>query len=113
VWVAMSRHLSSVAPKGLGINKPKLDLTKLNPNLAGGASSVQHSQEGTGGMVGSGGGGRGRRDRAIGKRVRIRNGEFKGYTGVIKDTDYTTCRVELHTKNNIISLPRTSLLGVG
>lgn len=40
----------------------------------------------------------------IGKTVRINQGPYKGYVGIVKDATDTTARVELHTKCQTISV---------
>jgi transcription elongation factor SPT5 len=40
----------------------------------------------------------------IGKTVRISQGPYKGYVGIVKDATDTTARVELHTKCQTISV---------
>lgn len=40
----------------------------------------------------------------IGKTVRITQGPYKGYVGIVKDATDTTARVELHTKCQTISV---------
>jgi transcription elongation factor len=40
----------------------------------------------------------------IGKTVRINQGPYKGYVGMVKDATDTTARVELHTKCQTISV---------
>ncbi len=58
------------------------------------------------------GGGRGRptRDNAfIGKTVKIIQGPYKGYIGIVKDATDSTARVELHTKCQTISVDKQRL----
>ncbi|XP_070567089.1 transcription elongation factor SPT5-like [Ptychodera flava] len=78
-------------------------------------SSPSHpSSGGRGGRGGGGQGGpgrgRGRRDSGlIGQTVRICQGPFKGYIGIVKDATESTARVELHTNCKTISVDRSRL----
>jgi transcription elongation factor SPT5 len=74
-----------------------MDLGKMNPSATGGAQ---------GGMVGSGGMGRGPRDRDIGAVVTVVKGNLKGYNGVIKDINGALARVELNTGNKVITIDK-------
>lgn len=49
------------------------------------------------------------RDRLIGKTCTVRKGMYKGLLGIIKDTTETDARVELHTKNRVINIPKALL----
>lgn len=49
------------------------------------------------------------RDRTIGKTVTIRKGPFKGLLGIVKDTTDTQARVELHSKNKVITVDKDML----
>lgn len=81
------------------------------------------ARDGPGGGVGGAsprgrGGGRGRgrgaRDNSlIGQTVRIAQGPFKGYIGIIKDATESLARVELHTNCKTISVDRSRLALVG
>lgn len=99
VFVTRCRSLASLAPKG-NVLKPGTDLTKMNPHVAGGAT--------TGGMVGSAMT-RGPRDRDIGATVAIIQGPQKGYIGIIRDTNGPFARVELHTGNKIVTIDKKKL----
>ncbi|KAJ7209510.1 transcription elongation factor Spt5 [Mycena pura] len=101
VFVTRARSLVSLAPKG-NIGKgpgAALDLSKMNPALV----------PQTGGMVGSGNMGRGPRDRLIGVTVTVVKGPYKGYVGVIKDTNGSIARVELHTGNKVVAVDKEKL----
>ncbi|KAG6337015.1 hypothetical protein ID866_2075 [Astraeus odoratus] len=99
IFVTRCRSLASLAPKG-NLVKPGMDLTKMNPHSAGGAS--------TGGMVGSAMT-RGPRDRDIGALVAIVQGPQKGYIGVIRDTNGPIARVELHIGNKVVTVDKKKL----
>lgn len=98
VFVTRARSLASVAPKG-NVMRPGTDLSKMNPSI--GAP--------IGGMVGSGGMGRGPRDRDIGLTVCVVKGPHKGYVGTIKDVNGTIARVELRTGNKVVSLEKDKM----
>jgi transcription elongation factor SPT5 len=61
-----------------------------------------------------GGGGRGRgfgRDPLLFKTVVITSGPYKGYIGMCKEVvNDTTARVELHTQNKTVSIPRDKIV---
>lgn len=99
VFVTRARALASLAPKS-NVFRPGTDTTKMNPELAGGAS---------GGMVGSGNMGRGPRDRLVGANVQVIKGTYKGIIGIVKDTNGVMTRVELSTKNKVVSIERDKL----
>ena len=64
-----------------------------------------------GGRGGGGGGGRhiSRDTGLIGKTVKIIQGPYKGYIGIVKDATESTARVELHTKCQTISVDKQRL----
>ncbi|PGH34920.1 transcription elongation factor SPT5 [[Emmonsia] crescens] len=49
------------------------------------------------------------RDRTIGKTVTIRKGPFKGLLGIVKDTTDAQARVELHSKNKVVTVDKDML----
>lgn len=100
VFVTRARSLVSLAPKGSLIKTAGMDLTKMNPAM---------TAPGSGGLVGSGGLGRGPRDRLIGVTVTIVKGPNKGYVGIIKDTNGPIARVELHTGSKVITIEKEKL----
>ncbi|XP_035670800.1 transcription elongation factor SPT5-like [Branchiostoma floridae] len=87
----------------------------MSPRL----SSPQHPSSGGGDRGGGGGGqgrgrGRARRDmELIGQTVRICQGPYKGYIGMVKDATESTARVELHSSCKTISVDRSRLNPVG
>ncbi|KAF8524357.1 transcription elongation factor Spt5 [Hysterangium stoloniferum] len=106
VFVTRARSLTSVAPKNM-LTHPNAksspfttDLSKMNPAMTGAPP---------GGFVGSGAMGRGPRDRLIGVHVVVVKGTFKGYVGVIKDTNGAQARVELNTGNKVITVEKEKL----
>ncbi|CAM9135509.1 unnamed protein product [Bubo scandiacus] len=115
MFVCKTRHLVLA-----GGSKPR-DVTNftvggfapMSPRI----SSPMHPS-GAGQRGGFGGGGmsrgRGRRDNdLIGQTVRISQGPYKGYIGVVKDATESTARVELHSTCQTISVDRQRLTTVG
>ena len=52
-----------------------------------------------------------RRDTAlIGQTVRISQGPYKGYVGIVKDATESTCKVELHAKCQTINVDRNRIV---
>lgn len=99
MFLTRSRALASVAPKNIA--KPAAaDLSKQNPSLNGALNS--------GGVVGSNIF-RGPRDRVIGLQVTVIKGVYKAYIGVIKDTNGNMVRVELSSKNKVVTIERDKL----
>jgi transcription elongation factor SPT5 len=49
------------------------------------------------------------RDRSIGQTVTICKGPYKGLLGIVKETTDDSARVELHTKNKTVNVPKDSL----
>ncbi|CAB16890.1 Transcription elongation factor spt5 [Schizosaccharomyces pombe] len=97
VFSARSRNVATIAAKGARISA---DLTKMNPALSNGPAlpPVANLKRTIG------------RDKAIGATVRIRRGPMKGLLGVIKDTTDANARVELHTGNKMVTIPKENLL---
>lgn len=55
-----------------------------------------------------------RRDTSlIGKTVRISQGPYKGYVGIVKDATETTCKIELHTKCQTITVDKNRIAELG
>nr|KAG5709174.1 hypothetical protein BaRGS_028630 [Batillaria attramentaria] len=106
-FVCRTRHLvlaGSSRPSAIGA--PMGGMAPMSPRL----SSPAHPS--SGGAAAGGGRGRGmtRRDRElIGQTVRIRQGPFKGYIGIVKDATEDTARVELHSSCKTISVDKTRL----
>ena len=77
-------------------------------------SSPAHPSSG-GGSAPAMGRGRGvtkRDNELIGQTVRIIQGPFKGYIGIVKDATDTMARVELHTSCKTINVDRNRLTGL-
>ncbi|XP_065653569.1 transcription elongation factor SPT5-like [Hydra vulgaris] len=98
-FVPMSPRISSPARDG--------------PGGGGGGNNFDGRGKGDGGRGGGGGGGggrgRGRDNSLIGQTVRIVQGPFKGYFGIIKDATDSLARIELHTNCKTISVDRSRL----
>ncbi|KAK3743846.1 hypothetical protein QZH41_011853, partial [Actinostola sp. cb2023] len=84
--------------------------------IISGGGRGQSPRVGAGGGGGGGGGGRGRgRGRGgrditiITQTVRICQGPYKGYIGIVKDATETTARVELHSNCKTISVDKSRL----
>ncbi|KAF0030942.1 hypothetical protein F2P81_017673 [Scophthalmus maximus] len=110
MFVCKTRHLVLA-----GGSKPR-DVTNftvggfapMSPRIS---SPVHHGGGGGGGGMGRG---RGRRDNElIGQTVRISQGPYKGYIGVVKDATESTARVELHSTCQTISVDRQRLTAMG
>ena len=52
-----------------------------------------------------------RRDTSlIGQTVRISQGPYKGYVGIVKDATESTCKIELHAKCQTITVDRNRIV---
>ncbi|PLB54610.1 transcription elongation factor spt5 [Aspergillus steynii IBT 23096] len=99
IVVVRTTNVVTVSAKGGRSSGP--DLSKMNPALMGK------------GMPGGGGMGPPKsfgRDRMIGKTVMVRKGPFKGLVGIVKDATDLQARVELHSKNKLVSIPKEILV---
>ncbi|KAJ9242039.1 hypothetical protein DTO169E5_3260 [Paecilomyces variotii] len=97
VLVVRTSNVVTVSAKGGRATGP--DLSKMNPALmrngAPGGSMPPPRSFG--------------RDRIIGKTVMVRKGPYKGLMGIVKDATDDTARVELHSKNKMVSIPKEVL----
>uniref|UniRef100_A0A4W3HGL2 Transcription elongation factor SPT5 n=1 Tax=Callorhinchus milii TaxID=7868 RepID=A0A4W3HGL2_CALMI len=115
MFVCKTRHLvlaGGAKPRDV-TNFTVSGFAPMSPRI----SSPMHSSGGAprGGFGGQGGmgRGRGRRDNdLIGQTVRISQGPYKGYIGVVKDATESTARVELHSTCQTISVDRQRLTTV-
>ncbi|XP_013417126.1 transcription elongation factor SPT5 [Lingula anatina] len=112
IFVCRTRHLVLAGGSKVTSTGPML-AGYMSPRL----SSPAHPSGGGGGAGGPGGAGRGRgtsnRDRGlIGQTVRIIQGSYKGYIGIVKDATDTTARVELHSSCKTISVDKTRIRSV-
>lgn len=103
IFVCRTRHLVLAGGSKTTAGPMTAPYVPMSPRL----SSPAHPS--SGGGVAGGGRGRGRgEDRRntglIGQTVRIVQGPYKGYIGIVKDATSTTARVELHTNCKTISV---------
>ncbi|ESP00239.1 hypothetical protein LOTGIDRAFT_225963 [Lottia gigantea] len=106
-FVCKTRHL--VLAGGSRQSNTSINVGFMSPRI----SSPAHPSGGAGAGRGRGDGGISRRDRQfIGKTVRIKQGPFKGYIGIVKDSTETTARVELHSSCKTISVDKSRLADV-
>jgi transcription elongation factor SPT5 len=136
LFVSKSRNLllaggtSKVSsnPSSYSANAPYMSprtMSTPSPHTSSSGSSSVHanSPASAGGRTpNSGGGGGGmkaplsslnniRRDTAlIGQTVRISQGPYKGYVGIVKDATDSTCKVELHAKCQTITVDRNRIV---
>lgn len=68
------------------------NLTQMNPSRGGAGAMLPPNVAREG------------RDRNIGKNVRVKKGGYKGLMGIIKDVTGDQARIELHTKNKIVTI---------
>ena len=99
IIVVRTTNVVTVSAKGGRSTGP--DLTKMNPAL------MRNGMPGAGGMGPPKTFGR---DRMIGKTVMVRKGPFKGLVGIVKDSSDAQARVELHSKNKLVSIPKEILV---
>lgn len=99
IVVVRTTNVVTVSAKGGRSSGP--DLSKMNPALMG------NRMPGGGGMGPPKSFGR---DRMIGKTVMVRKGPFKGLVGIVKDATDLQARVELHSKNKLVSIPKEILV---
>ncbi|KAL4885561.1 transcription elongation factor spt5 [Aspergillus karnatakaensis] len=99
IVVVRTTNVVTVSAKGGRNTGP--DLSKMNPALMRSGAP--------GGMMPPPSRSFGR-DRLIGKTVMVRKGPFKGLVGIVKDTSDVQARVELHTKNKIVTIPKELLV---
>ncbi|RUS84145.1 hypothetical protein EGW08_008119 [Elysia chlorotica] len=114
-FVCRTRHLTlagggkQTSVKAMGGFAPMSPRISSPAHPSGGGESPSRGQGGAG-RGGGGGGGMSRRDREIiGQTVRIIQGSFKGYIGIVKDATESTARVELHSSCKTISVDRSRL----
>ncbi|KAM9811761.1 LOW QUALITY PROTEIN: transcription elongation factor SPT5 [Syngnathus typhle] len=115
-FAPMSPRISSPVHHGGG-GGGKAPAAEPSRGLASDAAARPAGAQQRGGGGGGGGGmgrGRGRRDNElIGQTVRISQGPYKGYIGVVKDATESTARVELHSTCQTISVDRQRLTTMG
>jgi transcription elongation factor SPT5 len=101
IFVARTSAVNSVTAKGIVQASAGPDLNSMNPamkrNPAGGGGGDMAPPKSFG------------RDRSIGQTVTIRKGPYKGLLGIVKETSDSHARVELHTKNKTVNVPKDAL----
>ena len=101
VFVTRANQVNTIAAKGGRINSNATgpDLASMNPalkrNPVGAGNNAAPKSFGP--------------DRSINQTVTIKKGGYKGLLGIVKDATDTHCRVELHTKGKIITVPKADL----
>jgi transcription elongation factor SPT5 len=98
IFVTRTTSVASVSAKGGRVNAGP-DLSSMNP-------AMKRNVPGMGEMAPPKTMGR---DRSIGQTVTIRKGPYKGLLGIVKETTDTNARVELHTKNKTVNVPKDAL----
>lgn len=117
--------ISSV-PAANPLNAPYMSprvMASPSPHTSSSGSSSIHSNSpaSSGGRTptSTGGGGKApfassnniRRDTSlIGQTVRISQGPYKGYVGIVKDATESTCKIELHSKCQTITVDRNRIV---
>jgi transcription elongation factor SPT5 len=101
IFVARTTGVATVSAKGGRVAAASTlpDLNSMNP-------AMKLNPRGTGDMAPPKTFGR---DRSIGQTVTIRRGPYKGLLGIVKETTDTNARVELHTKNKTVNVPKDAL----
>jgi transcription elongation factor SPT5 len=102
VFVTRTASVATVSAKGGRVAPTNVpDLNAMNPAMTRnpqGAGSMMPPPKTTFA-----------RDRSIGQTVTIRKGPYKGLLGIVKETTDDNARVELHTKNKTVNVPRDAL----
>lgn len=103
VFVTKASMVNTIAAKGGRVTASASgpDLNAMNPALKIHKNGTENKQQQPIKSFG--------RDKAIEQTVIIRKGPYKGLLGIVKDTTDTHARIELHTKNKIVSVPRECL----
>ncbi|PGH14683.1 hypothetical protein AJ79_02849 [Helicocarpus griseus UAMH5409] len=100
IIVTRASNVTTVATSGGRLaNRSAPDFSKMNPAL------TKNGMNGSGMPPPRSFG----RDRTIGKTVTIRKGPFKGLLGIVKDTTDFQARVELHSKNKVVTVDKDML----
>ena len=124
IFVCKTRHIllqgaskNPLATAGNAINSGFMSPRISSPAHPSGGGGNQRGDSGGNRGGGSGGGfNRGGRDRSdlelIGKTIKITQGHYKGYIGIVKDAIGATARVELHTTCQTITVDKTRIARV-
>ncbi|KAH1487218.1 hypothetical protein LV164_004801 [Aspergillus fumigatus] len=98
IVVVRTTNVVTVSAKGGRSTGP--DLTKMNPALM--RSGIPGASMGPPKSFGH--------DRLIGKTVQVRKGPYKGLVGIVKDSTDVQARVELHSRNKLVTIPKDVLI---
>ncbi|KAK4995172.1 transcription elongation factor spt5 [Elasticomyces elasticus] len=98
VFVVRTSNITVVAAKGGKVTSSGIDITKMNPAIQRNAANNAMAPPRTMG-----------RDRLIGKTVKPRKGPYKGLLAIVKDTTDEEARLELHSKNKVITVKKDIL----
>ncbi|UJR38519.1 hypothetical protein I4U23_031185 [Adineta vaga] len=118
--ISASMNAPYMSPRTMSTPSPH---TSSSSSLGGGSSSVRQDSPSSSGGRTPNSSGHGamkapfsasnnmRRDTSlIGQTVRISQGPYKGYFGIVKDATDSTCKVELHTKCQTITVDRNRIV---
>jgi len=99
VFVARTQNVATVSAKGgrIAASSPTPDLNAMNPAMKRNVTEMAPPPKSFG------------RDKSVGQTVTIRKGPYKGLLGIVKETTDTSARVELHTKNKTVNVPKDAL----
>ncbi|KAL4804281.1 Spt5 C-terminal nonapeptide repeat binding Spt4-domain-containing protein [Aspergillus unguis] len=100
IIVVRTVNIVTVSAKGGRSTGP--DLSKMNPALMRNGAP--------GGIMGPPPSRNFGRDRLIGKTVLVKKGVLKGLMGIVKDTTDDQARVELHSKNKLVTIGKELLV---
>ena len=98
VVASRTANVVTVSAKGGNSRTVGPDLSKMNPAVMRPGSVLAAPQKAFG------------RDRVIGKTVSVRKGPFKGLVGIVKDASDDQARVELHSKQKLVTIPKAILI---
>lgn len=102
VFVCRTNNVATIIAKGGRVTQNAgPDLTKMNPALQRGGGRMAPPP-----VIPKQGAGR---DKIIGQNVIVRTGTMKGLIGVVKDANDTFAKVELHSRNKPVNIPRAQL----
>ncbi|CAG8978387.1 hypothetical protein HYALB_00009972 [Hymenoscyphus albidus] len=101
IFVTRTNAVNSMAAKGVTAVNAGPDLTSMNPAMKRNPGAAPGGDMPPPKSFG--------RDRSIGQTVTIRKGPYKGLLGIVKETSDNNARVELHTKNKTVNVPKDAL----
>ncbi|CAD6194882.1 unnamed protein product [Caenorhabditis auriculariae] len=108
VMARMQSPNPMASPRPFGAATPRSDNMSTGSRSVGGQTPKNNPNLGTANNL------RIRRNNAIiGKNIRVTQGPFKGYFGIVRDATEQTARVELHSSCKTISVDCSRLMVVG